>query len=108
MKKIFISSPYTLGDTGENVRNQILAADQLMTAGYTSFIPLLSHFQHLVCPRPYDDWLANDLEWLPVCNALLRLPGESAGADLEVAKAIELGIPVYYSIDDIIKIDSKQ
>lgn len=29
------------------------------------------------------------------CDALLRIPGESRGADLDVARAQELGLPVY-------------
>jgi hypothetical protein len=29
------------------------------------------------------------------CDALLRIPGESRGADLDVARAKELGLPVY-------------
>jgi len=102
MKKIFISSPYTIGDTGENVRAQIQAANELMDLGFTPFIPLLSHFQHIVFPRPYQDWIENDLEWLEVCDAVLRLPGESKGADLECERAKELGIPVYYSINNLL------
>lgn len=35
------------------------------------------------------------------CDAILRLKGESAGADNDVKVAKELGIPVYYRIEDI-------
>lgn len=35
------------------------------------------------------------------CDAVLRLPGESAGADQDVAVAHELGLPVYRSLDEI-------
>lgn len=42
-----------------------------------------------------------DLEWMDHMDAVLRLPGESAGADMEVAHAKALGLPVFYSIDDI-------
>lgn len=35
------------------------------------------------------------------CNAVLRLEGQSAGADNDVRIAKERGLPVYYSIDDI-------
>ncbi len=101
--KIFISSPYTIGDTAVNVRAQIDAADKLMDHGFTPFLPLLSHFQHMIHARPYDDWLRNDLEWLYVCDAVLRLPGESKGADLEVRHAKRLGLPVFYSVDDVLK-----
>jgi hypothetical protein len=35
------------------------------------------------------------------CDAVLRLPGESAGADLDVATAKRLGLPVYHDVAEI-------
>ena len=35
------------------------------------------------------------------CDAVLRLPGDSAGADEDVAIASRRGLPVYYSLDEI-------
>jgi hypothetical protein len=35
------------------------------------------------------------------CDAILRLPGESKGADNDVRLAHERGIPVYYDIGEI-------
>jgi hypothetical protein len=35
------------------------------------------------------------------CDAVLRLPGESKGADNDVKLAKERGIPVYYELDEI-------
>lgn len=35
------------------------------------------------------------------CDAVLRLPGTSTGADNDVRLAQERGIPVYYSADEI-------
>jgi hypothetical protein len=35
------------------------------------------------------------------CDAILRLPGESRGADQDVALARERGIPVYFSLDEV-------
>lgn len=36
------------------------------------------------------------------CDAILRIPGESKGADNDVKLAQELGLQVYYKIEDII------
>lgn len=102
--KVFISSPYTKGNQAENVRVQIDAAHELMDLGHTPFLPLLSHFQHMIHPRPYKDWIKNDLHWLRVCDILLRLPGESAGADMEMEHAFAWGIPIIYSIDELKKL----
>lgn len=35
------------------------------------------------------------------CDAVLRLPGTSRGADQDVEIAVERGIPVYYSLDEV-------
>jgi hypothetical protein len=35
------------------------------------------------------------------CDAVLRLPGESTGADRDVAIARRRGIPVYHHVDEI-------
>lgn len=35
------------------------------------------------------------------CDAVLRLPGESAGADKDVEIALERGLPVYRSVEEI-------
>ena len=35
------------------------------------------------------------------CDAILRLPGASKGADDDVAQAERLGIPVYYQLEEI-------
>lgn len=52
----------------------------------------------------HDEWLAVDLAWVAAADAVLRLPGESVGADREVAEAERLGIPVFHSIDDMIQL----
>jgi hypothetical protein len=35
------------------------------------------------------------------CDAVLRLPGDSTGADQDVAIAQERGLPVYYRLEDV-------
>jgi hypothetical protein len=103
MIKVYIASPYTLGDVAVNVKLQIDTADTLMNLGFAPFAPLYSHFQHMAHPRPYHDWINIDLEWVKVCDCILRLGGESSGADNEVRVAEELGLPVYYSIAELMK-----
>ena len=98
---VYIASPYTQGSTARNVRNQIIAANVLRAKGYLPFVPLLSHFWHLVSPHPYEYWMEMDREWVARCDAVLRLPGDSAGADEEVAVARSLGKPVYYSVYEL-------
>lgn len=102
MKKIYIAGPYSKGDVAINVREAIDAADQLLDLGFVPFIPHLSHFWHLLSPKQYEKWLEYDNHWVPVCDALLRLPGESSGADKEVELAKSFNIPVYHSIQELL------
>ena len=101
MVVVYISSPYTIGDVAMNVRRQLEMSDRLMTLGYCPVAPLLTHFQHICFPRPYEDWMRLDLEMISRCDVLLRMEGESVGADREVAHALSIGIPVVYSVESL-------
>lgn len=100
---IYIAGPYTKGDVGENVRNNILAANAVAEAGFIPFAPLLAHFWHMQCLHQYRFWVDQDLAWLERCDAILRTPGESAGADEEIALMDKLGKPVFYTLLDLIE-----
>ena len=98
---VYIAGPYTLGSQAHNVREMVLAADEVRFVGGLPFIPLLSHFWDLLVPHDYDFWMAMCLEWVERSAAVFRLLGESRGADLEIARARELGIPVFYEMWDL-------
>jgi|ERR1035441_10272014 hypothetical protein len=102
--KVYIASPYTIGDVAQNVKLQLDTVEQLLNIDniFLPFAPLYSHFQHMAHPRPYEDWVSIDLEWVKVCDCVLRLGGISRGADDEVEFAKSLGKPVFYSIPDLI------
>lgn len=99
--KVYIASAYTVGDQLENVNVQLDMASLLMDIGFVPFVPLYSHYQHMRTPRPYEDWMKLDLAWLDSCDCLLRLTGESSGADTEVAYAESIGIPVFYELNEL-------
>jgi len=92
---VYVSSPYTNGDTGENVRRACLTGDALLEMGHIPLIPHLTHFWHFISPKSWDDWMKIDLALLARVDCVLRLDGESKGGDLEVKVARKLGIPVY-------------
>ena len=99
--RVYVASPYSIGDQILNVRRQIEAGDRHLEMGHTPFLPCLTHFWHYVSPKSYETWLEIDRRWIDCCDALLRLAGESKGADSEVEYARKLGIPVYYSFAEI-------
>lgn len=101
--KVYIASPYTKGDVAVNTKRQLDCYNTLMDWGFAPFAPLWSHFQHLVHPRPYEDWCEVDLIWLKACDIVLRLDGESKGADEEVIFAKHNNIPVVYSLEELLR-----
>lgn len=102
MARIFIAGPYTQGDPVENTRRAVFVGRTLIEAGHAPYVPHLTHLWHLIDQQPYEVWIALHLAFLPTCEAVLRLPGESPGADGEVARARELGLPVYYSVESLL------
>ena len=102
MIKVYIASPYSMGDNTENINRQIDMASALRDHGFTPYAPLMSHFEDMRHPRPWGDWIEHDLEWLKVCDCVLRLDGESKGADMEVEYAVKLGIPVFFNLEVLI------
>lgn len=101
--KVYVAGPYTRGDVAVNVRRALVVADELADAGFVPYVPHLSHFWHVVFPRPYEWWLQYDMYWLRVCDVVLRLPGESPGATCEVEEAARLGKRVYNSVEDLLR-----
>lgn len=104
--RIYVAGPLSTGDRLKNLQNATDAGHQLIKLGYAPLIPHLTHYMD------NDDslygsetWLSIDLPWLAVSDAILRLPGASNGADIEVNYANELGIPVFTSIDELKKTD---
>ena len=106
--RVYIASPYKNGVMTLNVRLQMETADKLIGLGYYPFVPLYCHFQQIMFPRTEQDWLALDIPWVKVCDALLRLKPTlddkeiySYGADLEEQTAKDNKIPVFYSIEEL-------
>lgn len=82
--RVYVAGPITKGDRKQNIHNAIDAADRLLVAGHIPFVPHLCHWWNKRHRHDYEYWLNWDFEWLRQCEALVRIPGESAGADREV------------------------
>lgn len=100
-KYIYVSGPYT-SSPNTNTRNALKLADQLRSLGYAPFIPHLTHFWDLVAPHSYEECMAYDLEWLEKCDGMIVIPGESAGVQREIGFATGKGIPIFYSLTELI------
>jgi hypothetical protein len=101
---VYLAGPYSIPDPELNVKRIIALADELLDDGVV--VPLVPHLTHLwdeISPRPVDDWYAYDLELLARCDALLRIPGESIGADREEQFARYIAIPTFCSKSTLYK-----
>ncbi len=101
--RVYVAGPITKGDYMANVRKAIDAAHALREHGFLPYVPHLSALWHFVHPREYEDWMEQDFAWIEQCHALLRVPGESSGADREMTFAREHNIPVFESIEALVE-----
>ncbi len=111
---ILIAGPYRSG-TGGDPRAMAANLERLEAAAWPVFeaghIPMIGEWVALPVLRAagatVHDPLADEVLYptaqrlLQHCDAVLRLPGESTGADQDVATAERLGLPVYHSVHEI-------
>jgi nucleoside 2-deoxyribosyltransferase len=93
---VYLAGPISSDPMG-GTRAAVLAAAELDDRGFACFVPHRSVLDQMIKPREYESWMRVDFAWLARCDALLRLPGESSGADREMVEAERLGIPVFQS-----------
>lgn len=101
MKLVYVAGPYTTPDPVANTRKSILLADAMYMESDGELVPVIPHLSlvcDLVAPHSWEHWLAYDFKILSRCDCMLRIPGESPGADAEAEFAEMNGIPVFDSI----------
>ena len=101
IRHVYVAGPYS-GDTEGNTARALDAAEPLFRAGLMPYVPHLSHFWEQRHSHHYEEWMDLDFAWLSKCDALLRLPGHSIGADREVAFARANKIPVFHDADALL------
>lgn len=102
--RIYISSPLTSsGNVPENMQRAMAAANTLIAEGLAPMVP---HFNYQLDPAgqiPHDVWMEVETPWVEVAEAVLRLPGKSKGADIEVRHAKAAGVPVFSTINELLR-----
>lgn len=118
-QRVYIAGPITKGDLAENINQATRAFLALVRAGFAPLCPHWSAYaggaivhpstgsvyalaERLPVGTTHEDWMGVDLPWVAAADAVLRLPGESVGADREVVEAKRLGIPVFYDLQFLI------
>jgi hypothetical protein len=112
---ILIAGPYRSGTNDDphliekNMNNLESFALPIFEKGH---VPLIGEWVALPLMKLAGNEKIGDAVWqkiqypvahrlLEKCDAVLRIQGDSKGADQDVAIAKERGLPVYYSLDDV-------
>ena len=93
---IYLSGPITKPDPCANCHQAVMIADALVNAGFTPFVPHLSTLWQHIKPHSWEWWINYDIRIIESCGIVVRIPGESRGADAECSFARRNGIPVLY------------
>lgn len=106
---IYVAAPYTArnGRTVEqNIENAMALGNQIAELGILPVLPQL--VTHPFAEKQSDPlwWLVATLELMLGCDAVFMAPNwrESPGCVNELKTAIEAGLPVFYSIEDLAKV----
>ena len=112
---VMIAGPYlsgTGGDPAKIAANRARLEGQALPVWERGHLPVIGEWLalpiiHSAGGRTHGDTVFEAYQYpvahrlLSRCDAVLRLPGESRGADLDVARAHELGLPVYRDASEI-------
>ena len=100
---VYVSGPLTMGDPIVNTRRAIEVAEELRHLGFVPFVPHLTLFWEMFIPHMREYWMDMDFDWVVNCDALLRMPGESPGADREVDCALANKVAVFFDIESLLE-----
>lgn len=102
--RVYVSGPMSQGDRIEHLCDALNAMRQLIRLGVAPLCPQLSFLVSGLLPNvEWREWMEIDLAWVRVADAVLRLPGESRGADIECEVARLKGLPVFTQTTDVAK-----
>lgn len=91
---VYIAGPLTQGHQMNNIREALAYYNVLIESGYAPICPHLAFFSQIMEDHDYEEWMDVDFALISKSDVLLRIPGDSPGADREVEFALERGIPV--------------
>lgn len=98
---VYIACPMTKGNWTANVQAAARVSRDLMRKGYCVFNPTGSWLADLVEKTEPDVWIENDFGLIAVSDCILRLPGESEGADRELDFAARNGCPIFLELGEL-------
>jgi len=114
---IYVAGKYNAPTDGERLYNTNQAIDvaiALYEGSDHKIYPMVPHLTHWIekrmdyrkmNSRENSYWYQFDNLIIPKCDGMLKISkdGESKGADAEEALAIKLGLPIYHSVEEVLK-----
>ena len=106
MKKIYVAGKYSADnviDVLHNIREGIKISAKLIKMGYSPFCPWLDHQFSFYEDISVEEYYKYSIDFLKVCDAMLVLPHSenSKGTQKEIIIAENMGMPIYYSLEEI-------
>jgi hypothetical protein len=111
--RVYVAGPIrgknpTPANMTRNVNKAMDVWARLTEAGILAYVPHTDYFMARRNPQTFEGWETQDFmdidfPWLRTCNIFLRLPGESHGADVEQAEAERIGMPILYSVEEVVE-----
>jgi hypothetical protein len=112
---VLVAGPYlsgTGGDPEKIARNRERLESFALPIYERGHLPMIGEWValpiiHAAGGRSADDAIFRTYQYpvahrlLLCCDAVLRIPGESRGADLDVARAVQLRLPVYRDLSEL-------
>ena len=111
MKRVYVAGAYSADNVLgvlDNMRRGMRVGTEVLLARFSPFVPWFDYHFSLMLrdgeTLTVEDYYNYSLAWLEVSDAMLVLPdsGNSKGTQAEKVKAQELGIPIYYSLDQLV------
>lgn len=113
---VYVAGPISKGNLADNIRLACRAGLVLVREGIPCIVPHLTCYLGQMCNHagaavipeslPYgttiQHWYLEGVAMVRRCDAVLRLPGESTGSDLEVKEARALHLPVFHSTAEVL------
>lgn len=112
---VLIAGPYVSGTGGdpEKIRRNRQNLESFALPIYErGHVPMIGEWValpiiHAAGGRAPEDAIFQNYQYpvahrlLECCDAVLRIPGESRGADLDVARAVQLSLPLYRDLSEL-------
>ena len=115
MKRIYVAGLYSRTKDGKtanvievlhNIRAGLKASLEIWRLGFAPYSPWLDYQFSLIDDEPISKemYYQYSMCWLEVSDAVLVISGNgiNGGVDAEIRRAKELGILVFYSIDELL------